>query len=320
MAVFSGTAGDDNFSYALGGDKAPGDVADTMLGFAGNDAFSPKGGNDYVDGGFGFDTIDYFDASPVFGAPPTGIVANLAAKTVTDPWGFLDIVWNVENVVGTNFADVITSNFTDTYSIALGGNDTVVSLDGNDYLVLGAGNDLAYGGAANDTILGVDGDDVAFGQDGKDRLDLDAGNDYGYGGADDDRIAGGGGNDILYGEGGDDVIDAGSGLDFIDGGFGIDTMVGGGGTDTFQVVFGQGSTNPLTPEFIGDFYGANTSVGDNQDIILFDVVGVGKLELLAGITFKFTDTAAPGTIEYIDIGSVNGPGESHLKKAVAFPL
>ena len=306
MAVFSGTAGDDNFSYALGGDKAPGDVNDTMLGFAGNDAFSPKGGNDYVDGGFGFDTIDYFDASPVFGAPPTGIVANLAAKTVTDPWGFLDIVWNVENVVGTNFADVITSNFTDTYSIALGGNDTVVSLDGNDYLVLGAGNDLAYGGAANDTILGVDGDDVAFGQDGKDRLDLDAGNDYGYGGADDDRIAGGGGNDILYGEGGDDVIDAGSGLDFMDGGFGTDVLAGFGGNDTFQVVFGQGSPNFAAPEVIFDFQGANTSVGGDQDIILFDVVGVGKLTLQSGSLYRLTDTAVPGTIEYIDITSANG--------------
>ncbi len=308
MGVFSGTAGDDNFSYALGGDKAPGDVDDSMLGFAGNDAFSPKGGTDYVDGGFGFDTIDYFDASSVFGAPPTGIVANLAAKTVTDPWGFLDIVWNVENVVGTNFADVITSNFTDTYSIALGGNDTVVSLDGNDYLDLGTGNDLAYGGAADDTIIGGDGDDVAFGQDGKDRLELGGGNDFGYGGAGNDAILGNGGNDVLYGEGGNDNINAGGNNDFIDGGFGTDKMTGGGGTDTFQVVFGQGSTNPLTPEIIADFEEANTAAGGNQDIILFDVVGVGKLEKLAGTVFKLTDTALPGTIEYIDITSVNGQG------------
>lgn len=301
MAIFSGTANNDDFSYANGGDTDALDINDTMLGFGGNDVFSPKAGTDFVDGGFGVDTVDYFATSAVYGQPVQGINANLAAGVVIDGWGFTDTVLNCENLVATNFGDVITSNFSNAYIMALGGNDTVQGLGGNDYLDLGEGNDLAYGNGGHDTVVGGGGADIIYGQAGRDYLDGGEGNDAVLGGDDDDQIFGQGGADNLYGEGGNDTVCGGAGNDVLDGGTGVDRLVGGANNDTFYHAFGQGSHNFFTPDVIADFAGANQgqAVGE-QDFLFLDVVNpaIATLTLVGG--------GAPADLWQLDADGAGG--------------
>lgn len=84
--------------------------------------------------------------------------------------GGYDILYSIENIIGSKFADVIH-----------GRGDSANLLSG------GAGNDILYGEAGNDTLIGGTGDDIL------------------YGGADDDLFLMGAGSDILYGEAGHDT-------------------------------------------------------------------------------------------------------------------
>ena len=139
------------------------DFADTLRGDAGNnriwgqdgdDVFIGTAGQDWYHGGEGADTISYQDAtqsitvdlSPLDRSPYAstkfGEKAGAAAA---------DIVRSVENVTGTDFADVIAGN--KEANILHGGK-------GNDELSGGAGDDVLIGGAGKDTLTGGEGADV----------------------------------------------------------------------------------------------------------------------------------------------------------------
>jgi len=66
MAGSTSQTSDDIALYSRifsGNDGLPGSVFDDkLLGFSGNDIFVPIGGNDYVDGGLGFDIVAYTDS------------------------------------------------------------------------------------------------------------------------------------------------------------------------------------------------------------------------------------------------------------------
>ncbi len=147
--------GNDNILTGGGGD-------DILDGDAGDDILLGGTGADRLEGGAGSDTVSYVTAA-------AGLLINLSKESDNTGDGAGDHYVTVENLIGSNFADILTGS---------------------------TGDNEIYGGAGNDIISGGDGDDSLFGQDGADRLSGGAGND---------TLAGGAGADVFTGGTGDNV-------------------------------------------------------------------------------------------------------------------
>lgn len=113
-----------------------------------------SGGRERYFGGDGVDTVTYFNSQ-------SGVVASLSngAKVGGQETGFgtagdaaRDLYFEIENLVGSNFADSLTGN---------SGRNTLMGLDGDDFLFGGAGIDMLKGGAGNDTLDGGAASDYA---------------------------------------------------------------------------------------------------------------------------------------------------------------
>lgn len=253
--------------------------ADTFLGSSGanfiyagsGDIVNARGGDDeivlagataVVDGGDGVDSLEFtsfrFTDPDANGVPDqeeavSGVVVNLLTNRILDD-GFGDggFIYNVENVTGSNFDDIILGN---------AGNNVLVGLDGFDQLRANGGNDTLDGGAGDDLLRTGSGADTFIGGDGFDRVsfyNLDAtqaviadlssqtiAND-GFGNAETmssieglgshtrfaDQFTGSndrnlflvGGGDTVYALGGDDDIQVDDAPARIDGGVGVDSI------------------------------------------------------------------------------------------------
>ena len=202
--ILRGGAGEDQLTGSLGND--------VLEGGDGNDRIAGLAGADTINGGLGTDTVDY-------GASAAGVHVYLDASGATglgDAAG--DVISNIENVIGSNHADIIA------------GDAAANRLEG------GMAADYLYGRAGNDELLGQDGNDFLYGEAGGDTLFGGEGNDHLEGGADNDVLYGDAGIDTLLGGDGDDVLDGGSGNDILDGGNGNDTYVvwSNSGADTIN--------------------------------------------------------------------------------------
>ena len=268
---------------------------DVLTGGAADEQFEGVFGNDAINGGGGFNTIEfgYYSAGPV--------TVNLS---ITGPQN-----------VDTSNSDVVTlSNIQ-----AIGGgkfNDTLTG-DSHDNLIMGRqGNDVLYGAAGNDTISGGDGNDIIDGGTGDDVLSGDAGvNTVSYwdaasyvvvnlllqGSAQDtlgagtdtltgfQNIKGSAFNDYLMGDANNNVLDGGAGDDWLNGRSGTDTATyisatsgvtvnlnlsapqntGGAGTDTLVNI------ESLIGSTFNDVLTAGAAAGDLQG-------GAGDDTLAAG--------------------------------------
>jgi Ca2+-binding RTX toxin-like protein len=103
---------------------------------------------------------------------------------------------DIDEVRGSDSADIISGGGSGDVIDANGGNDTVYGDGGEDLIHGRAGNDWLYGGEGRDTI---------------------------YGGTDNDFLYGEGQQDNLFGSSGNDILNGGAGPDLINGGFGNDT-------------------------------------------------------------------------------------------------
>lgn len=127
---------------------------DTLLGGAGNDyfyelvdTFSEINEYDVIYGGEGKDTVDYsYNKERIW----VDLENNNVVKGHDISFGEYDTLYDVENIVGTDFSDRIQG---DSHSNILKGNA------GNDTLEGNGGNDTLYGGSGDDTLSGGDGDD-----------------------------------------------------------------------------------------------------------------------------------------------------------------
>ena len=152
------------------GDAIVGSALDDLINGLGNDTLSGGDGNDHfmqlsassnarIDGGAGFDTVDYsqLDNSGV------SIIVDLAAGTVQKyQAGQLvgqDTLTGVEQVIGTRNSDSMMGTQLDEVLIGGGGDDTLHSGGGNDTLDGGSGNDALYYGGTLAVISGGAGDD-----------------------------------------------------------------------------------------------------------------------------------------------------------------
>jgi large repetitive protein len=136
MATINGTGGNDSL---------PGtSVADDIFGGLGNDTLAGLGGADLIDGGDGIDTASYATASG-------GVTVSLLTNLASGPDG-ADTLVSIENLIGSNSADVLTGNGDANVLFGGTGNDTI---NGN------AGDDVIRGGTGNDSLIAGDGIDTA---------------------------------------------------------------------------------------------------------------------------------------------------------------
>lgn len=226
----------------------------TVFGEAGNDTFFSGAGPDTFNGGNGTDLVDYIAAS-------AGVTVDLGAGT-----GATDLLIDVQNVNGSNFADTITGSPLDNALDGRDGNDTIDGSGGNDTITGGAdsgvdpdtngGDDTLSGGAGNDTVQGQDGDDTI------------------------NEDAAANGADLLSGGAGDDTLDhsarttpvtviidgiandgAAGEADFV--GPDFENYLGGSAADHYE---GSGSNERFQPMGGDDFVDGNGAGGDLLDI------------------------------------------------------
>ena len=213
----------DQLNGEIGEDSLYGDEGDDELnGGEGNDRLFGETGADQMDGGSGVDWVFYQESE-------AGVTVNLTDGTGEGGHAEGDILTGIENVMGSDYADVIT------------GDNAANQLEGGD------GDDSLHGGGGSDRLDGGDGIDWAFywlsdagvtvnledgtGEGGHAEgdviVDVENMQGSGYG----DVLIGDNGNNILQGLNGDDELRGGGGGDLLDGNEGADRLDGGDGID-----------------------------------------------------------------------------------------
>ncbi len=216
--VIHGTSGPDvinQFDTPLG-EPLPTSEADILFGGAGNDVLNGLGGDDVLfggagadalDGGAGIDTASYAQAN-------AGVKVSLSTGTGTGGEAAGDILWHVENLTGSAYADTLEGDVGDN---VIAGNDGVDTIS-YEHASAGVTVSLAKGGAQDTGGAGVD---------------TLSGFEYVVGSDFDDSLTGEKGRNLLKGLGGDDWLNGGAGNDWLVGGAGNDTLMGGQGADGF---------------------------------------------------------------------------------------
>ena len=277
---------DDILMGGDGGDSLSGGVGDDALrGAVGNDTLRGGDGNDDLDGGTGIDTATYSDAT-------AGVTVSLGTGFRQDTVGAgSDSVRNIENLVGSDFADKLTGNgYANTLTGGLG-NDTI---DG----AIGAGDTLDYSYVANGAgglTVTLNGSSQAAASVTSTDTDLIANienilatqnNDCIVGDASANSIAGNAGNDSLSGGLGNDTLDGGTGNDLVDYSYltatGITTTLNGSGTVTVTVVSGSDVDTLTSIESLIAGGGNDSVTGDASNNTLIGNAGNDTLSGLAG--------------------------------------
>lgn len=154
--VINGGEGNDVLDAGAGNDSLlGGDGADILIGGLGNDS---------LNGGTGDDLVDFTDAAAGF--------VNVDLSKGTASGDGTDTLISIEDVIGSDGADIIVGGTAD--------NELTGGL-GNDNLSGGGGSDILYAGTGDDVVDAGDGDDIIIGGDG-------AGNDKYIGGAGTDTV------------------------------------------------------------------------------------------------------------------------------------
>ncbi len=200
--VIDGLAGNDTIDGRSGNDTLYGGAGnDTLVGGSGNDSLDGGTGNDDLDGGAGTDTLiggagaDILDGgtggddTASYADSGAGVSVNLATGSTSGGDAAGDTLWNIENLIGSDYDDILIGNST------------------------GGGSNTLDGGLGNDTLSGAAGHDVLIGGAGNDSLSAASGNDTLDGGAGVDTLDGGDGTDTLVWDLADTIIDGGAGTD-----------------------------------------------------------------------------------------------------------
>jgi Ca2+-binding RTX toxin-like protein len=290
----NGGGGNDTI-YGLGGDDVldGGSGSDHVYGGGGNDRIYAlaDGADDYLDGGWDNDTIDYSAINNGI-----GIVISLNKGYAQSSTIGHDTLVGFENAVGTQAGDIIHG--TDP-GIGWSGNDGLYGEGGNDFINGHGGDDWIRGGDGLDDLHGGDGNDTLHGDNDTDWLYGDAGNDWLYGDAGNDTLHGDNDTDWLYGDAGNDWLYGDAGNDFLDGGglgsntisAGINHFDGGDGFDTVSYEdYTDGVDIPAQPvpdiwfpKILDTFVNVEKIVGSNfDDDIVGDRLGVGSSNVLDG--------------------------------------
>ena len=155
-----GNGGIDDLSGNDGKDNIQGGAgADVLNGGSGNDRLAGNQGADQFYGGEGVDTI-------MFGSALAGVTMNLLTGLGSKGDATGDTYFEIENISGSKFNDVLT----------LGNNGGYINgLDGNDRLFGGSGRDKLFGSIGNDRLTGNSGADILSGGTGFDTFEFTLG-------------------------------------------------------------------------------------------------------------------------------------------------
>jgi Ca2+-binding RTX toxin-like protein len=217
------------------------------------ESFEGRGGDDYINGGTGFDEARYSSAA-------SAINANLATGIVQDGDGGTDVLLSIERIRGSVFDDIMVGS---------SGNDAFVGFKGNDTIDGGAGFDRVEFGNSTSHVQckGVDRDPRPPGPDSS----TTAGATYETRWSGSRRCAvrstttaltGSGLNEFFDGRGGNDTIAGGGGID----GAGYSGAFGAVTVDlnlSVGTATGADGTDDLTgiENIVGSFY-SDTLTGD----------------------------------------------------------
>ncbi len=199
--------------------------ADTLVGGPEDNILRGGAGGDHLDGGAGNDTLDYRGSS-------AGVTVNLLHNTASGGDATGDTIVNFENVIGSNYADLINGN---------AGRNVLNGGAGDDVFGGEGGGDTEIGGTGNDTFY-LNSDDVIveYAGEGTDRLIF-------YYGAPTYVLGAGVSVEImemadatttarnLTGNEFDQSLTGNEAANILDGGGGADTMRGLGGDDSYFV-------------------------------------------------------------------------------------
>jgi Ca2+-binding RTX toxin-like protein len=249
--------------------------ADSITGDSLDNELMGLRGADVINGGLGYDTVQYWRDSRFGG--DRGIIANLSTGRIIDGFGQTDIVSGIEQVEGTDFNDIFVGS---------ANRDRFLGGRGVDSYNGGLGDDqvnFSWGPAITGAVVNLNLATLQVTNDGFGNAetlvsieDLD-GNEL------NDRLTGNALDNSLAGDRGNDVLIGGGGNDFIAGDAGADAMAGGTGSDTFFYDRREGN-NPF-----GDFVIDFVSGQDKIEIFSPDFAGMGNV-------VRFVNgTAAGGT-------------------------
>jgi Ca2+-binding RTX toxin-like protein len=226
-----GQAGDDLLYGGAGDDLLYSDEVGGLVDENGN--HQPDTGNDLIDGGDGYDTAAFYNAS-------RGVTVDLSITDAQDTGLGMDTLVDIEHLIGTYFSDVLTGD---------GGNNNLVGMDtatsegtsdpipqnddtlsgggGDDLLSVGTGSHILDGGTGKDT---VSAEFAAAGVTVSLAL-LEASQDTGQGVwliKNVENLSGSQHADVLAGNAQSNVLAGSHGADTLKGGAGKDTLLGDG--------------------------------------------------------------------------------------------
>ena len=256
----TGTLGDANGDTLTGIENLIGSAFDDVItGDGGNNVIDGGAGNDTINAASGVDTITYLTAA-------AAVTVNLSSAGVNATGGAgNDSLTNFENIIGSNFNDVLTGDGSANTIEGGLGNDTLDGAGGIDtvsYENAGAAVSVNISGLS---VLGVAANASSGG------AGIDALSNF-------ENITGSAFNDILIGNASANTIDGGAGDDILIGGAGADNLTGGAGVDTASYVNATSAVratlggSPLTHlgDALGDtFSGIENLTGSNFDDILY---------------------------------------------------
>lgn len=308
------------FSKVLGSsfaDTIAGNVgADDLRGNGGDDWFTMSAGNDTIYGGTTSETIG--DTVDFISATTAGVIANLATNNASGTDFGTNVIYEIENVSGSNFNDTITGDVNANTLIGRALNDTILA---------GLGNDIIYGDDnSGASVDGVEtGNDSLYGQDGNDTI---------YSGLGNDSLWGGNGNDILYGGSGDDYLNGQSGINILYGNDGNDTfelsdstatntIIGGAGTDIISFYY-AGSAVTVNLGTLSSNQATGGAGAVNFTEALENVSGSGYNDVITGNALANVISANNGNDTVYGSGGIDiiygGAGADKLYGDIAAPI
>uniref|UniRef100_UPI0031DA33CE calcium-binding protein n=1 Tax=Inquilinus sp. TaxID=1932117 RepID=UPI0031DA33CE len=213
---------DDNWLYGLDGN-------DRLMGGGGDDVLTGGAGADTLDGGAGYNAAFYAWSL-------AGVAVNLATGAAEGGDAQGDVLLQIANLIGSDFADLLGGDAGDNVLYGNDGADKLWGNDGDDILNGGAGADSLYGGAGYNAASYVGSSagvavnlatGAAEGGDAQGDLLYQITDLFGSNFA--DLLGGDAGDNVLYGNGGADKLWGNGGDDILRGGAGGDTLYGGAG-------------------------------------------------------------------------------------------
>jgi hypothetical protein len=335
-----------DLSLGTGHGTAAGDAAnvgtDTFIGNVGNvigsrfddtltgstnaagtvEVFDPRAGDDAINGGGGFDRVDYNNDLTV----TAGITVNMANGTVVGDSSIgSDTLRSVEAVRGTNFADTYVATGFGAGSINAGSNGSFNEFTGNggNDTITGNGNtrlnfNNATGAVTVNIATGTDSGDASVGSDTFSGVNAVMGSMF------NDTITGSGNTsstETFTGLAGNDLIDGGGGFDissynnlyYTTGSVAVNMAAGivvgdaSSGTDTLRSIEGiQGTNFNDTYDATGFGVSGALNVGNNGTFNQFEGVGGNDTITGNGNTRIIYSSAAAGVTINLQAGNATG--------------